>query len=185
MAKVDVSNQRLASLTGRLNATHHRTALSLFMAVVVAHLGEHILQAYQIWGLGLNESQAQGLLGLFLPVLLRGQWLHYSYALLMLAGLALLRPGFAGRARLWWTIALVLQSWHHLEHLLLLVQSLTGTFLFGRSGPVSILQLFFPTVQLHLFYNTIVFAPMVIAINRHLRRPTVTAGDMTGDDLAT
>jgi hypothetical protein len=144
-------------------------ALSLFMVVVTAHLAEHIAQAYQIWGLGLNESEARGVLGLFFPVLLRGEWLHYSYALQMFAGLALLRPGFVGRARLWWTIALALQGWHHLEHLLLLLQWLTGTFLFGRSGPTSILQLIFPTVELHLFYNTVVFVPMVIALYRHIR----------------
>jgi hypothetical protein len=35
--------------------------------------------------------------------------------------------------------------------------------------PTSILQLVLPRVELHLFYNTIVFLPMVIAVYYHLR----------------
>ncbi|MDM4777988.1 hypothetical protein [Micromonospora sp. b486] len=73
-----------------------------------------------------------------LPWLIESEWLHYGYALVMLAGFWLLRDGFVGRARLWWGIALGVQVWHHLEHLLLLVQSLTGQYLLGRRcRPVS------------------------------------------------
>ena len=38
------------------------------------------------------------------------------------------------------------------------------------------LQLLFPRVELHLFYNTIVFAPMVVAIwlHRHPHEQTAT-----------
>ena len=35
--------------------------------------------------------------------------------------------------------------------------------------PTSVLQLLFPRVELHLFYNSIVFIPMVIAMYLHLR----------------
>jgi hypothetical protein len=35
--------------------------------------------------------------------------------------------------------------------------------------PTSILQLFFQRVELHLFYNSIVFIPMMIAVALHLR----------------
>ncbi len=89
----------------------------------------------------------------------------------MLVGLILLRPGFTGRAKGWWTAALVIQVWHHLEHLLLLVQALTGSYLLGRAVPTSVLQLFAPRVELHLFYNAVVFIPMVVAMVLH-RRPT-------------
>ena len=34
--------------------------------------------------------------------------------------------------------------------------------------PCSILQLVFPRVELHLFYNSIVFIPMVIAMYYHM-----------------
>ena len=97
------------------------------------------------------------------------EWLHYGYAVVMLVLLALLRPGFVGRARTWWTVALAIQFWHHIEHLLLLVQAQTGHFLFGRPVPTSFAQLFLPRVELHLFYNSIVFLPMIVAMYLHLR----------------
>ena len=81
------------------------------------------------------------------PWLVKQEWLHYGYALVMLIGLIILRPGFVGRARTWWTIALAIQVWHHFEHLLLLIQAQTHTYLLGRKEPTSLLQLFFPRVE--------------------------------------
>jgi hypothetical protein len=66
-------------------------------------------------------------------------------------------------------VALVIQFWHHIEHLLLLIQANTGGYFFGRSVPTSVLQVFFPRVELHLFYNSVVFIPMVIGMYLHLR----------------
>lgn len=152
-----------------LNTRHHRAALTVFMVVVIAHWAEHIAQAYQLWVLGWAPPQARGVLGLEFPWLIRSEWLHYGYALVMLTGLFLLRPGFTGRSRTWWTVALVIQFWHHIEHLLLLLQAQTGHNLFGRPVPTSVLQLLIPRVELHLFYNTIVFVPMVVAMYLHLR----------------
>ena len=37
--------------------------------------------------------------------------------------------------------------------------------------PTSLVQLWVPRVELHLFYNTIVFIPMVIAMYYHLFPP--------------
>jgi hypothetical protein len=159
--------------------SHHRAALNLFMIVVIAHWGEHIAQAIQIWGLGWPRPKALGLLGLAYPWLVSSEWLHYGYALLMLIGLFMLRGAFVGRAAIWWTVALVIQFWHHIEHLLLLIQAQTGHFLFGRSVPTSILQLVYPRVELHLFYNTVVFIPMVIAVAYHLRPSRAEAEKMT------
>ena len=99
------------------------------------------------------------------------EWLHYGYAIVMLAGLIVLRPGFTGRALLWWTIVLVIQFWHHIEHLLLLGQALAHTNLFGRPVPTSILQLFVTRVELHLFYNAVVFVPMLVAMYYHMYPP--------------
>ncbi len=39
--------------------------------------------------------------------------------------------------------------------------------LWHKPVPFSVLQLFFPRVELHLFYNTIVFIPMVIGMYYH------------------
>lgn len=162
-----------------LNVRHHRVALNVFMVVVLAHWAEHVAQAYQIWVLGWPVPKARGLLGEAFPWLITSEWLHYGYALVMLVALILLRPGFVGRARTWWTVALVIQFWHHLEHLLLLIQAQSGHDFFGRSVPTSVLQLVFPRVELHLFYNSIVFIPMVIAMYHHLRPSRVDQEAMT------
>jgi hypothetical protein len=77
-----------------------------------------------------------------------------------------------GRSRTWWDISLVIQFWHHIEHLLLLGQKLTGHNLFGKEVPTSVVQLFVMRVELHLFYNAVVFLPMLIAMYYHLRPPS-------------
>jgi len=156
-------------LFDRVNGRYHRLALNLFMVIVIAHWVEHLTQAFQIWALGWPLPQARGALGVAYPWLIKSEWLHYGYALVMLAGLWALRGGFTGRARTWWLIAFGIQFWHHIEHLLLLIQAQTGTLFFGRPALTSILQLVLPRVELHLFYNTVVFLPMVIAIVYHLR----------------
>jgi hypothetical protein len=152
-----------------LNGRYHRIALNTFMVVVLAHWAEHIAQAYQIWVLGWPVPQARGVLGMPFPWLIKSEALHYGYALVMLVALVLLRPGFTGRARTWWTVALVIQFWHHFEHLLLFVQAQSGVHLFGKPVPTSIIQLVVPRVELHLLYNSIVFVPMVVAMYLHLR----------------
>jgi hypothetical protein len=148
------------------------------MLVVVAHWAEHLVQAYQIWGLGWARPQARGVLGQWFPWLIQQEWLHYGYALVMLVGLWVLRPGFTGQARKWWTAALVIQVWHHLEHLLLLIQALSGRHLAGKPVPTSLLQLVVPRVELHLFYNAVVFLPMVVAMYLHLRPSSADRAEM-------
>ncbi|MEV7008613.1 hypothetical protein [Streptosporangium sp. NPDC051022] len=153
-----------------INGPQHRTWLNVFLFIVLAHWTEHVAQAVQIYVLGWPIPQARGVLGLPFPWLVTSEWMHYGYALLMLVGLITLRKGFTGRARTWWNISLGIQVWHHLEHLLLLLQALTGHHLMGRPVPTSIIQLLVPRVELHLFYNAIVFVPMVVAMVLH-RRP--------------
>ena len=156
----------------RINGPRHETALRLFTLVVLAHWAEHLLQAIQIYLLGWPVPQARGVLGYFFPFLISSELLHYGYAVVMLAGLWLLRPGFTGvDDRRWWTIALSIQFFHHIEHFLLQSQALLGHNLFGRPVPTSLLQLWVPRVELHLFYNTIVFIPMVVAMYFHMFPP--------------
>ena len=153
----------------RLNTQWHERALQGFMVIVLAHWAEHLLQAFQIYALGWPVPQALGALGYFFPYLVRSEMLHYGYALVMLTGLWMLRSGFTGESdRKWWTIALWIQFFHHIEHFLLQGQFLLGQNLFGRPVPTSILQLWVPRVELHLFYNTIVFIPMMVAMYYHM-----------------
>ena len=161
-----------AGFLERLNTDRHELAMRVFMFIVLAHWAEHLLQGLQIYALGWPVPEARGALGVFFPWLIKSEALHYGYALVMLFGLWLLRPGFTGQKdRLWWSIALGIQVFHHFEHLLLQLQAILGSNFFGRPVPTSIAQLWIPRVELHLFYNTIVFIPMVIAMYYHMVPP--------------
>jgi len=157
-----------ASIYDKLNVQWHERALRLFMVIVLAHWAEHLAQAVQVWMLHWPRPKAGGVLGLWFPWLVSSEVLHYGYALVMLVGIWVLRKGFVGVARKWWIAALVIQFWHHIEHLLLIGQATFHHNLFGSPVPASILQLVVPRVELHLFYNTVVFIPMIIGMYHHV-----------------
>lgn len=152
-----------------LNTRWHRAALLVYAVVVILHWGEHLAQAVQIYLLNWPRPAAGGLLGMVYPWLVKSEWMHYGYAVLMMVAFIVLRHGFTGRARRWWDAAMWIQVWHHTEHLLLLVQALSGAYLLGAAAPTSVLQLVLPRVELHLFYNAIVTVPMVVAMVLHMR----------------
>src|ERR687891_138031 len=127
----------------RINGPQHETALRLFMVIVLAHWAEHLLQAFQIYVLGWRVPDARGALGLLFPFLVSSELLHYAYAL-------------------------GIQFFHHVEHFLLQGQFLLGQNLFDRPVPTSLMQLWVPRVELHLFYNTVVFIPMAVAMYFHM-----------------
>jgi hypothetical protein len=155
----------------KLNTTWHKPALMIFMVIVLGHWAEHLVQAWQIYYLHWPRPKAGGVLGLAFPWLITSETLHYGYALVMLVFLWVLRKGFTGLSLKWWTAALVIQFWHHIEHALLLGQAIFHHNLFNRPVPMSVLQFFFPRVELHLFYNGIVFIPMMIGMYYHMFPP--------------
>lgn len=159
------------SLIEKLNAEWHKPALQIYAAVVLAHWAEHLTQAFQIYVLGWPVPESRGVLGLWFPWLVKSETLHYGYAIVMLIGLWIFRSGFTGRSYKWWMVSLAIQFWHHIEHALLQGQALFQHNLFGRPVPFSIVQLWIPRVELHLFYNTIVFIPMAIAMYYHILPP--------------
>jgi len=161
------------SFYDKLNSVWHKRALNLFMLIVLGHWAEHLVQAYQIYVLGWPRPQAGGVLGFFYPWLVSSEMLHYGYAIVMLIGIWTLRKGFSGTSRKWWTVALVIQFWHHIEHAVLQYQALTHHYWFGSPVPISFVQLLFPKfrVELHLFYNAIVFIPMMIGMYYHVFPP--------------
>ncbi len=171
IAHADMMGVSRPSFYEKLNTQWHERALQLFMVIVLGHWGEHLAQAYQIWVMGWPAPKANGILGLWYPWLIRSEWLHYGYAVVMLIGLWVLRKGFTGRSYVWWMIAFWIQFWHHIEHLLLLTQAITHHNFWGKPVPFSVLQLLIPRVQLHLFYNTIVFIPMVVGMYYHMFPP--------------
>ena len=160
----------------KLNSVWHERALQVFMAIVLAHWGEHLVQAYQVYVMHWPRPKAGGILGLWYPWLISSEWLHYGYAVVMLVGLWVLRSGFTGLSRKWWTVALVIQFWHHIEHLLLLTQAIMHHNFWNKPVPFSVLQLVIPRVELHLFYNAIVFIPMMVAMYYHLFPPQTETG---------
>lgn len=155
----------------KLNHQWHKPALQFFMVIVLAHWAEHLAQATQIYLLGWPIPEARGVLGLWFPWLIKSELLHYGYALIMLIGIWTLRKGFQGLSYKWWMISFGIQFWHHIEHGLLQGQAIVGQNLFNSPVPVSIIQLWIPRVELHLFYNTIVFIPMIIGMYYHMFPP--------------
>jgi hypothetical protein len=170
---LDLATTSSTTLYDKLNREWHKRALQFFMLIVLAHWAEHLAQAWQIYYLGWPRPKAGGVLGLFYPWLVNSETLHYGYALVMLIGIWMLRKGFTGTSRKWWTVALVIQFWHHIEHLVLQWQALTHHYWLGSPVPVSFLQMLFPKsrVEIHLFYNTIVFIPMMMGMYYHMFPP--------------
>ena len=156
------------SFLTKINGVWHKQALLTYTAIVLAHWAEHLAQAFQIYVLGWPVPEARGVLGIWFPSLISSEALHYAYALIMLIAFWMLRTGFVGRSHTWWMIAFAIQFWHHIEHALLQGQALLGHNLFGSPVPMSIAQLLIPRVELHLFYNTAVTIPMVIAMFYHM-----------------
>ena len=111
----------------RLSTDRHELAMRVFMVIVLGHWAEHLLQTVQIYALGWPVPEARGALGLFFPWLIKSEALHYGYALVMLFGLWALRGGFTGKVdRFWWTLALSIQFFHHIEHAILQTQAIMG-----------------------------------------------------------
>lgn len=156
----------------------HTRGLWAFTLLVVAHWVEHILQAVQLWALGWSLPEARGAVGIAFPALIREEWLHYGYNAAMLIGLLALVRGFSGQARTWWIATIWIQVWHHFEHLILLIQAQTGNAWFGAAVPTSVIQLLVPRVELHLFYNSLATAPMLVALWYHRRQSS--DGDGSG-----
>lgn len=175
--------RRYPTVLERVNTTWHELGLALFALVVVMHWVEHVAQGVQVFVLGWARPAAGGALGLAWPALVTSEALHYGYAVVMLAAFWALRHGFTGSARSWWTAALVLQFWHHVEHLVLLAQAVTGSYWFGAGVPMSFLQPFIPRVELHLIYNTVVTIPMLVAMALH-RWPRDPAANPTACSCA-
>jgi len=172
------------SFTQRLNAEWHKPALLFYMAIVLAHWAEHLTQSVQIYVLGMAVPDSRGVLGQFFPWVVKSEVLHYGYAIVMLIGLWMLRSGFVGRSYKWWMISFWIQFWHHIEHALLQGQAIAGHNLFGKPVPVSLVQLWIPRVELHLFYNTVVFIPMVIGMYYHMFPPTGEEAHQAGCSCA-
>lgn len=154
-----------------LNGSSHLPSLLIYLLIVGGHFAEHALQIVQVFVLGWDRPDAGGLLGLLFPTAAANETLHFTYNTLQITGLILLAPGFrqAPLALRWWLAALVLQSWHWLEHAFLIWQHATGIYFYGAIKQMSILERFVPRVELHFAYNLLAFVPTMVAFALYLR----------------
>ncbi|MEO8910123.1 MAG: hypothetical protein ABI408_07845 [Gemmatimonadaceae bacterium] len=166
-----ISGHASGSFSDSLNTRWHEVALRSFLAIVLLHWAEHIVQAYQAFALHWPRPMSMGILGMYYPWLMKTEALHYGFALVMLIGLWVLRKGFTGTAYKWWMVSFWIQFFHHFEHLILFYQANTHHYWFGGTVPTSIGQIWIPRIELHLFYNTIVFIPMAVAMYLHTYPP--------------
>lgn len=155
----------------RLNGPLHEKTILIYAVIVVAHMTEHIFQAYQIYVAGWARPDAKGALGFLMPALVSSEVLHFTYAVFVIGGLILLRPAIRGLARTWWDVAIVFQIWHLFEHSLLQWQAVAHVFFFGASAPTSVLQIWIPRPELHLLYNLAVTIPTLFGLYFHRYPP--------------
>ncbi len=150
--------------------------LLLFMIVAGGHFAEHLVQLFQYTILKWPAREAGGVLGLWFPSLATSEYLHSTWNTLQFTGLILLYPLFLnkGKALLFWKLAIVAQAWHWLEHILLQVQYLTGYYLFHAVKQQSLLEVFFPRIELHFVYNLLSFTPTLIALLIYLKQYATT-----------
>ena len=172
------SGEGSGGLLENLNTRWHKRALQVFLVIVLFHWAEHVVQAYQFYVLHWPRPMSMGLMGMVYPWLMKTETLHYGFALVMVIGLWVLRKGFTGTSYKWWMASFWLQFFHHFEHLILFIQANTHHYWFGGTVPTSIGQIWFPRIELHLFYNTVVFIPMVVAMYYHVYPPARDAAKM-------
>src|ERR1700679_123429 len=104
-------------------------------------------------------------------LIMLGHWAEH-----MLVGIWVFRKGFTGLSHTRWSVLDPILA--YIEHFLLIWQAATHHNFWGKPVPCSVLQLIFPRDELHLFYNSIVFAPMVIGMDYHLFPPETEHGNV-------
>lgn len=155
----------------RINGPWHGRALIFLFAPILFHMLEHVTQAVQVFVLDVDRADALGLLGMWMADLIRGETLHFGFAVYTLLSILLVGGSAVGMARTFGLLAVAVQAWHLFEHSLLIFQRTTDHFFFGASEPTSIAQLLIPRVELHFMYNGVVFSAIVIALLLHAFPP--------------
>ncbi|MEM7331082.1 MAG: hypothetical protein AAF490_03245 [Chloroflexota bacterium] len=153
----------------KLNTVWHEKALWAYIVIVLGHFSEHVIQIYQIYILGWLPKEAGGILGLWFPWLAESEILHIAYNGAMWIGILLLWKGVQGQSRTFWKWALIFQTWHLFEHVILMYQFVAKDYWFGGARQTSIGEIFFPRPELHFMYNFIVFVPLMIACFLYFR----------------
>lgn len=144
-----------------------RTFFSLLLLAQGAHIVEHAVQLTQLYIWGVTKQRAHGIVGT-----LDIEWVHFAWNLLVLG--AVIAVAYWFRSNPWVMVALVLASWHQIEHIYILAIYLTT----GATGSPGLLSrggriaggLPFPRPILHTLYNLAEMIPLVIAFIATRRR---------------
>lgn len=148
------------SLTKSKTSSFPRTFLALLLVVQAGHIIEHAVQLTQLYVWGVPKQQAHGVVGA-----LDIEWVHFAWNLMVLGAVVLVAYWF--RSNPWVMIALVLASWHQIEHAYIIWVYLT-TGVPGSPGLLSkggriLGGLPIPRPVLHALYNVAEVIPLVIA----------------------
>ena len=140
-----------------------KTKMTIFLGLIAAHWVEHFFQMYQVYVQHLHRECALGFLGMKYPWLVRTEILHFAFALFTTAGMYWIGDQYftSWKATKFWAVGYLISIWHLFEHSLLFGQALAG-----RAHPTSIIQLFVPRIELHLFYNSIITYFIMYALIR-------------------
>jgi hypothetical protein len=145
-----------------LHSRYFNLSFAIFKLLLVAHFVEHISQMVELYAFHWERTKCLGLIGNIYPWLVTSESYHYIFALITMLGIFLFRRSRIGGK--WWEIALWLAFYHHIEHIILLSQAISGqNFCTFRCSLGSFLM---PRIELHFFYNLIILIPMGIAINK-------------------
>lgn len=170
--KTTVTKQTYPGALLKAGTRWQRRLILGFMVIAGGHFAEHLVQLVQYVILGWSVREAGGILGLWFPGLAASEYLHSGWNTLQLTGLILLWPLFRlqGTAAFFWRLAIIAQTWHWLEHVLLQLQYVTGYYLFNAIKQQGFLELFFPRLELHFVYNLVSFTPTLIAVLLYWQR---------------
>lgn len=152
-----------------------------FAALMIGHWLEHIFQAYQVYVMHMPRACALGMLGMKYPWLVKTESLHFGFAVFTTIGLLMLWHVYVTgkvasdqifimpRSAPSWMAATYISIWHLFEHSLLFYQAIMHHNFWGRPVPTSVIQLFIPRIELHLFYNSMVTVPIAMSMYMMMR----------------
>lgn len=147
------------SLTRSKTSSFPRIFFALLLVVQAGHLIEHAVQLTQLYVWGVPKQQAHGVVGA-----LDIEWVHFAWNLMVLGAVILVAYWF--RSNPWVMIALVLASWHQIEHTYIIWVYLTtgvpGTpGLLSKGGKI-LGGLPIPRPVLHALYNVAEVIPLAV-----------------------
>ncbi len=140
----------------------------ILLATQAGHVAEHIAQMIELHVLDLPPAQAKGVLG-FIDL----EWVHFLWSTYILATSAVLLRRF--RWNRWLVLAVVLGSWHELEHVVMLATYI-ATGVAGSPGILArdgIAGLPISRPDLHFLYNAMLTMLLLLAYRAETRRPAV------------